>query len=142
MSSFSNTGAQSQVKQYIEFLQDSTYTPSIANTATDLPSFTNAITFVNKDFTVHPSLFAALRDVNTSVLDSTQSNLWIGTDTGVTKIKLSDNSKTVYDTSKDLKDNKVLLLISDGPVPAYTQSRKPGYPTLKYDKGGIECDET
>ncbi|HML36354.1 MAG TPA: S-layer homology domain-containing protein [Bacillota bacterium] len=120
LNTFADTGAESLVKQYITFLQDPTYTPGIANTDTYVPDFTNAITFVNKDFTVHPSLFPALREVNTSVLDSGRSNLWIGTDTGVTKIKLADSSKTDYNlASKDLNDDKVLLLISDGGTGVY-----------------------
>ncbi|MDF2656178.1 MAG: hypothetical protein K0R19_2652, partial [Bacillota bacterium] len=108
------------VKQYINFLQDPTYTPSIANVKTSMPNFTNAITFVNAEFNIHPSLFPALRDVNTSVLDSSRSNLWIGTNSGVTKIQLSDKAKTVYDLeSQHLKDDKVLLLISDGGTGVY-----------------------
>jgi S-layer homology domain. len=118
-SSFSDNGAEGLVKQYIGFLQDQTYTPGIANKNTYMPNFTNAITFVNADFSVHPSLFPALRDVNTSVLDNSRKNLWIGTNSGVIKIQLSDMTKTVYDDSKDLKDNKVLLLISDGGTGVY-----------------------
>lgn len=121
LAKFSDSGAQGLVKQYINFLQDPTYTPSIANVKTSMPSFTNAITFVNSEFNIHPSLFPALRDVNTSVLDSSRSNLWIGTNSGVTKIQLSDKTQTVYNDSdsKDLKDNKVLLLISDGGTGVY-----------------------
>jgi hypothetical protein len=120
LKNFSGSGAQGLVKQYINFLQDPTYTPSIANVKTSMPNFTNAITFVNAEFNIHPSLFPALRDVNTSVLDSSRSNLWIGTNSGVTKIQLSDKAKTVYDLeSQHLKDDKVLLLISDGGTGVY-----------------------
>jgi hypothetical protein len=120
LAKFSDSGAQGLVKQYINFLQDPTYTPSIANVKTSMPNFTNAITFVNAEFNIHPSLFPALRDVNTSVLDSSRSNLWIGTNSGVTKIQLSDKAKTVYDLeSQHLKDDKVLLLISDGGTGVY-----------------------
>lgn len=120
LKNFSGSGAQGLVKQYINFLQDPTYTPSIANVKTSMPNFTNAITFVNAEFNIHPSLFPALRDINTSVLDSSRSNLWIGTNSGVTKIQLSDKAKTVYDLeSQHLKDDKVLLLISDGGTGVY-----------------------
>lgn len=75
----------------------------------------NANTFVNYQFDVKPSLFPALRGVNTSVLDHNRKNLWIGTDHGVTKINLKSNKMTEYQAADDqLVDDKVLLLISDG----------------------------
>ena len=75
----------------------------------------NANTFVNYEFDVKPSLFPALRGVDTSVFDDNRKNLWIGTDEGVTKIELKSNKMTEYKTAnKQLVDDKVLLLISDG----------------------------
>lgn len=119
-SSFSNAGAQGLVKQYLAFLQDPTYKPSVANPTVPMPSSTNGQTFVNKDFDVKPSLFASLRGVNTSVLDDSRQTLWIGTDNGVTKIKLADNGMTNYNKAGgQLKDDKVLLLIADGATGVY-----------------------
>ena len=75
----------------------------------------NANTFVNYQFDVKPSLFPALRGVNTSVLDHNRKHLWIGTDHGVVKINLKSNKMTEYQAADDqLVDDNVLLLISDG----------------------------
>jgi len=107
--------AENQVKRYIEFLQDPSYKPSVANPYVSVPNLTNAITFVDYQFTVKPSLFASLRGVNTSALDSARTTLWIGTDSGVTKITLSDNTMKNYTTEDGhLKDDRVLLIIPDG----------------------------
>lgn len=108
-------GAEGLAKQYLAFLQDPSYTPSIANAGVEMPDMVNAITFVNYQFTLKPSIFASLRGVNTSVLDSTRTYLWIGTDSGVTRINLLTNEMTGYTAEgKQLYDDKVLLLISDG----------------------------
>lgn len=117
LTGFGDTGAQGYVKQYIKFLQDPTYDPAKANTAVaaGIPNFTNAITYVNEKFDIKPSIFASMRGVNTSVLDGNRSHLWIGTNDGVTKISLTSNEMTAYNlVNKQLLDNRVLLLISDG----------------------------
>ncbi|MNC61433.1 hypothetical protein D3C75_1113740 [compost metagenome] len=80
-----------------------------------MPDLVNAITFVNYQFDLKPSIFASLRGINSSVLDSKRTYLWIGTDSGVTRINLSTSEMTSYTAEdKQLADNKVLLLISDG----------------------------
>lgn len=117
LSLFAETGAYGDAKQYVRFLKDPTYDPNTANTVigSTLPKFTNSRTFVNGEYDVKPSIFASLRSVNTSVLDVRRENLWIGTDTGVTKINLATNAMTEYTAeNKQLADNKTLLLISDG----------------------------
>ncbi|MFC5404443.1 S-layer homology domain-containing protein [Cohnella soli] len=115
LSTFADTGAQGNVKQYIKFMQDPTYKPSIANEMTYVPNLVNAQTFVNQSFTVKPSIFPSMRGINTSVLDSNRNQLWIGTDNGVTKINLTNNEMTAYTKeNKQLSDDRVLLLISDG----------------------------
>jgi hypothetical protein len=120
LSAMRTSAAEQAVKQYITFLQDPTYTPSIANPAVSMPNFTNAITFVNAEFAVKPSIFASLRGINTSVLNEARTLLWIGTDEGVTKISLSDNKMTSYSMDNaQLKDNRVLLLIADGSTGVY-----------------------
>ena len=116
LSKLGSSDAEASVKMYIGFLQDATYHPATANPAVDMPTdLSNANTFVNHEFDVKPSLFPALRGVDTSVLDHNRKNLWIGTDEGVTKIELKSNKMTEYKTAdKQLVDDKVLLLISDG----------------------------
>jgi hypothetical protein len=115
ITSFNDSGAQGIVKQYINFLQDPTYKPAIANKSTYLPAFTNANTFVNADFNIKPSIFPSLRSVNTSVLDKTRNFLWIGTSEGVQRIHLKRHKTITYTkTNGSLLDNKVLMLIDDG----------------------------
>lgn len=115
LTTFKDSGAEGDVKQYIKFLQDPTYKPSIANKSTYMPSFMNATTFVNADFNVKPSIFPSLRSVNTSVLDKTRNFLWIGTNQGVTKINLKSNKSINYSMADGtLFDDKVLFLIDDG----------------------------
>ncbi|MFH8253291.1 hypothetical protein ACH3VR_23190 [Microbacterium sp. B2969] len=116
LSKLGSSDAEASVKKYIGFVQDATYHPATANPAVDMPTdLSNANTFVNHEFDVKPSLFPALRGVNTSVLDHNRKNLWIGTDEGVTKIDLKSNKTTEYKTAdKQLVDDDVLLLISDG----------------------------
>ncbi|PGS56552.1 hypothetical protein [Bacillus sp. AFS041924] len=115
LSSFDDQGAQGLVKQYIQFLQDPTYNPGIANKSTYMPNLKNAATFVNSDFNIKPSIFASLRSVNTSVLDKTRNFLWVGTDKGVTMTNLkSKKIKSYTKADGSLLDDKVLLLINDG----------------------------
>lgn len=114
LSSFEDQGPQGLVKQYVKFLQDPTYKPGVANKSTYMPGFKNAVTFVNADFNVKPSIFASLRSVNTSVLDKTRNFLWIGSDKGVSMTNLKSN-KIISFTQADgnLLDDQVLLLIDD-----------------------------
>ncbi len=117
---FSDEGAQGLVKQYVKFLQDTTYTPSIANSGTNVPNLKNATTFVNADYAVKPSIFAAMRGINTSVLNSARTTLWIGTDSGVQRINMIDKSTTSYTKANgDLADDEVLLLIDDNAKGVY-----------------------
>lgn len=108
--------AEASVKMYLGFVQDPTYHPATANPGVAMPTdLSNANTFVNHEFDVKPSLFPALRGVNTSVLNHNRKNLWIGTDEGVTKLDLKSNKTTEYTAAnKQLVDDNVLLLISDG----------------------------
>lgn len=115
LSSFDDQGAQGLVKQYIKFLQDPTYNPKIANKSTYMPNLKNAVTYVNADFNVKPSIFPSLRSVNTSVLDKTRNFLWVGSDEGVTMTHLKTHKmKTYTKADGSLLDDKVLLLINDG----------------------------
>lgn len=116
LSELGSSDAEASVKMYLGFLQDATYHPATANPAVDMPTdLSNADTFVSHEFDVKPSLFPALRGVDTSVLDHNRKNLWIGTDEGVTKVNLKSNKATEYTAAdKQLSDDNVLLLISDG----------------------------
>ncbi|MCU6708666.1 S-layer homology domain-containing protein [Paenibacillus sp. J5C_2022] len=112
---FGSDGAEGLVKRYIAFLEDPTYTPSIANPNVSMPDFANAVTFVDYQFEVQPSIFATMPAVNTSLLNEDRTMLWIGTDEGITSISLGNNRMKSY--SKEggqLLDDKVLLLLSDG----------------------------
>lgn len=115
LSKLGSSDAEAAVKTYIGFVQDATYHPATANPGVDMPThLSNANTFVNHEFDVKPSLFPALRGVNTSVIDHKRKTMWIGTDNGVTKINLKNNKMTEYHAADDqLVDDKVLLLISD-----------------------------
>ncbi|MBD3941396.1 hypothetical protein IF188_06755 [Microbacterium sp. NEAU-LLC] len=116
LSKLGSSEAEAAVKMYIGFIQDPTYHPATANPGVEMPSgLANANTFVNHELDVKPSLFPALRGVNTSVLDHNRKNLWIGTDHGVTRINLKSSKTTEYEAADDaLVDDNVLLLISDG----------------------------
>lgn len=121
LSTFKSIGTEGTVKQYLTFLQDPTYMPSTANPDVVMPDFANANIFVNYQFTIKPSLFASLRGVNSSVLDNTRTYLWIGTDSGVTRINLKTNEmKSYVAEDKQLYDDKVILLISDGSTGVFT----------------------
>ncbi|PGL70080.1 hypothetical protein [Bacillus sp. AFS055030] len=112
---FENKGAEGSVKQYVKFLQDPTYKPEIANKNTYMPNLKNAVTFVNSEFNLKPSIFPSLRSVNSSVLDKTRNFLWVGSDEGVTMTNLKSNKIKKYTKSDgSLLDDKVLLLIDDG----------------------------
>lgn len=114
-SRFANTGAESLVKQYLAFLGDPTYTPALASPDAKMPDLANAITFVNYQYTVKPSIFPSMRDINSSVLNQQRTILWLGTDNGVTKVELSTNKMTPYTVAENqLADNRVLLMIDDG----------------------------
>ncbi|MEK3796052.1 S-layer homology domain-containing protein [Paenibacillus sp. FSL R7-0204] len=114
LSTFSSTGAEGLAKQYLTFLQDPSYNPPIANKDVVMPDLVNAVTFVNYEFNIKPSIFASMRGINTSVLDKTRTYLWIGTDSGVTRINLATNEMTSYNAQgKQLYDDKVLLLVPD-----------------------------
>ncbi|EPR14065.1 hypothetical protein [Ruminiclostridium papyrosolvens] len=112
LTDFSDTGSQGFVKQYIKFLQDPTYTPS--NNLTEISSIlTNAQTFVNKDFTIKPSIFPTLENVSSSVLKSDRKTLWLGyTAGGVDRINLENNEVTSY-SAASIGSGKVLLVVDD-----------------------------
>jgi len=115
LSGLGSSRGESLVKQYLTFLQDPSYNPSIANPAVAMPDLVNAVTFVNYQFDIKPSIFPAMRDINTSVLNDARTVLWIGTNAGVTRIDLASGATKEYTAAnQQLKDDEVMLLISDG----------------------------
>ena len=112
LAKLNDSGAQGNVKQYIKFLQDPTYTPS--NNLTEISSkLTNAQTFVNKDFTIKPSIFPTLENVTSSVLKKDRKTLWLGyVSGGVDCINLQNNATTSY-RADTVSSGKVLLIVDD-----------------------------
>lgn len=111
-STFSDKGIQGTVKQYINFLEDPSYdTTNDANiTGLDL---INAETFVNKDFTIHPSLFASLRNVASSTLSENRQLLWLAyTAGGVDCVNLSTGETTSF-AADQLTGGDNLLLVAN-----------------------------
>ncbi|SFT20667.1 S-layer homology domain-containing protein [Paenibacillus sp. BC26] len=112
---FADNGPRGYVKLYLQLMQDPTYDKTANPAANALPDLVNAGNYVNADLDIKPSIFAALRGVNTSVLKEARDYLWIGTDSGVTRVDLATNDMVSYTKeSGDLADNKVLLLVDDG----------------------------
>jgi hypothetical protein len=112
LNGFAENGATGLVKQYIKFLKDPTYTPS--NNLTQISNIlTNAKTFVNKDFTIKPSVFPTLESVSSSVLKNDRKTLWLGYTTGgVDCVDLESNAVTSY-TADYITTGKVLLIVDD-----------------------------
>lgn len=109
---FSSEGAQGAVKQYIDFLEDSSYGTGndAAFSALDLA---NTETFVNKDFALSPSLFPSLRNVAASCLTEDRSTLWLAYQSGgvdVVNIRTGDSTHFEADA---LSKGQALLLVYD-----------------------------
>ncbi|MCI6255876.1 MAG: hypothetical protein MR648_04680 [Clostridiales bacterium] len=110
---FSNDGIQGTVKQYVNFLADPSYGTDndAAVTALDLA---NTQTFVNKDFTVHPSLFPSLRNVAASCISSDRTQLWLAYEAGgLDCVDAADGSIVAHYSAKDLAQGRALLLVQD-----------------------------
>lgn len=109
---FSDEGAQGVVKQYIAFREDPSYGTGndAVFTALDLANTEN---FVNKDFTLHPSLFPSLRSVASSCMSPDRSKLWLAyKDGGVDCVNVSTGNTTSY-TGGGLSGGVPLLLVYD-----------------------------
>lgn len=109
---FSDEDLQGTVKQYVKFLRDPSYdTTNDANiSGLDL---INTETFVNKDFTIHPSLFASLRNVASSTLSENRQLLWLAyTAGGVDCVNLSTGKITSF-AADELTGGENLLLVGN-----------------------------
>ena len=111
-SSFSNQGAQGTVKQYVTFLTDPSYGTG-NDAAFDALDLANTETFVNKDFTLEPSLFPSLRNVAASYLTEDRDELWMAyEDGGVDCLHLESEKVDHYDAAA-LTAGRPLLLVYD-----------------------------
>lgn len=112
---FKNEGDQKIVKDYIGFLEDKSYntTNDAVVTGSDL---TNTKTFVNKDFTYQPSIFASLRNVTCSTLDEAREFLLLGyKNGGLDVVNLKDGqtpakSFTAKEILGDDEKGEILLI--------------------------------
>ena len=111
--SFSDKGAQGTVKQYVAFLTDPSYGTGNDAAFSDL-DLANTQTFVNKDFTVKPSIFPSLRGVNASVLSADRTQLWMAYAAGGVDCVNVESGEVVTSYSADeLTGGSALLLVLD-----------------------------
>jgi hypothetical protein len=75
-SQFGDTGAQGAVKQFLTILADPAYGTD-NDSAISALTLSNAVTFVNKDFTLKPSLFPSLRKVSASCMTADRTRLYL-----------------------------------------------------------------
>lgn len=110
---FSNDGIQGTVKQYVNFLADPSYGTD-NDAAVSALGLANTQTFVNKDFTVHPSLFPSLRNVTTSCLSSDRTQLWMAYEAGgLDCVNPSTGDVLAQYSASDLAQGRALLLVQD-----------------------------
>lgn len=113
-SSFSKTGLQGSVKQYVDFLTDPSYGTD-NDAAFDALDLANTETFVNKDFTLKPSLFPSLRNVASSVLSENRGTLWLAyADGGVDCVNVKTGELIAQFSAEELAIDNILLLVADG----------------------------
>lgn len=111
--SFSATGLQGSVKQYVDFLTDPSYGTG-NDAAFDALDLANTETFVNKDFTMKPSLFPSLRNVASSVLSEDRTELWLAYTTGGADcVDVETGEFIAQYTAEELKVGDNLLLVAD-----------------------------
>lgn len=112
-SNFAGTGIQGSVKQYVNFLTDPSYGTG-NDAAFDALDLANTETFVNKDFTLKPSLFPSLRNVVSSVLSENRTTLWLAyADGGVDCINVNTGDFIAQFSAEDLAIDNILLLVAD-----------------------------
>lgn len=111
--SFSDDGAQGTVKQYVAFLTDPSYGTGNDAAFSDL-DLANTQTFVNKDFTVKPSIFPSLRGVNASVLSADRTQLWMAYAAGgVDCVNVESGEVVASYSARQLTGGSALLLVLD-----------------------------
>ncbi len=130
-SSFSNQGAQGTVKQYVTFLTDPSYGTG-NDAAFDALDLANTETFVNKDFTLEPSLFPSLRNVAASCLTEDRSTLWMAYQDGsVDAVDVASGTVLHHYGADELSGGKALLLV-------YEESESAAY--LVTENGAARID--
>ena len=111
--SFSDDGAQGTVKQYVAFLTDPSYGTGNDAAFSDL-DLANTQTFVNKDFTMKPSIFPSLRGVNASVLSADRTQLWMAYAAGgVDCVNVESGEVVASYSARQLTGGSALLLVLD-----------------------------
>ena len=111
--SFAADGAQGTVKQYVVFLTDPSYGTD-NDAAVSALGLANTQTFVNKDFTVHPSLFPSLRNVTTSCLSSDRTQLWMAYEAGgLDCVNPSTGDVLAQYSASELAQGRALLVVQD-----------------------------
>lgn len=111
---FADTGLQGSVKQYVNFLTDPSYGTG-NDEAFDALALANTETFVNKDFTLKPSLFPSLRNVVSSVMSESRDMLWLAyANGGVDCVNAKTGAFIAQFSAKDLVGgDNILLLVAD-----------------------------
>lgn len=113
MNLLADGGAQGTVKQFLACLNDPSYGTGNDAALTKL-DLANTQTFVNKDITVHPSLFPSLRNVAASCLTEDCSALWLAYgDGGVDCVDMDSGDVAAHYGSDVLAKGRTLLLVYD-----------------------------
>ncbi|SBV92437.1 putative S-layer protein [uncultured Eubacteriales bacterium] len=112
-SQFKNTGAQGTVKQFLAFLADPAYGTD-NDSAISALTLSNSTTFVNKDFTLEPSIFPSLRNVSASYMTADRTRLYLAYKTGgMDCVNMSTGAVIKSYTAEELSAGAPLLLVYD-----------------------------
>lgn len=112
-SQFKNTGAQGTVKQFLAFLDDPAYGTDNDSAISSL-TLSNSTTFVNKDFTLEPSIFPSLRNVSASYMTADRTRLYLAYKTGgMDCVNMTTGAVIKSYTAEELSAGAPLLLVYD-----------------------------
>ncbi len=112
-SQFGNTGAQGVVKQFLTILADPAYGTGNDDAVTAL-TLSNSRTFVNKDFTLEPSIFPSLRNVSASYLTADHTRLYLAYKNGsVDCVNVETDAVVKSYAAVELSTGEPLLLTYD-----------------------------
>jgi hypothetical protein len=112
-SQFGDTGAQGTVKQFLTILADPAYGTD-NDSAISALTLSNAVTFVNRDFTLEPSIFPSLRSVSASYLTADRTRLYLAyRDGGVDCVDMETGAAVRSYAAEELSAGVPLLLVYD-----------------------------
>ena len=112
-SQFKDTGAQGTVKQFLAILADPAYGTD-NDAAISALTLSNAVTFVNKDFTLEPSIFPSLRNVSASYLTADRTRLYLAyKNGGVDCVDMETGAAIKSYAAQELSAGAPLLLAYD-----------------------------